>query len=157
MKLSLKNVLTTLAFAVLGLVATRPAAAQAINAPPGPNHSVSDLGTPATGLALLQSSSIVPSVRADGCRNEHEKPRYLYIWAGDQARTAPDFVSVIGFDEDSKDYGRVLKTVPVPTSGNEAHHMHLSADGNTLGCGGLLILLRGQDGIFFFDVSTPDN
>lgn len=90
-------------------------------------------------------------------KNEHKKARYLYIWAGDQARTAPDFLAVIGFDENKKTYGKVLKTVPAPTSGNEAHHMHLSADGNTLACGGLLSLLKGQDGIFFFDVSTPEN
>src|SRR5215510_221174 len=92
-----------------------------------------------------------------GGDSEHKKPRYLYIWAGDQARTAPDFVAVIGFDEDKNSYGQVLRTAPVPTSNNEAHHMHLSADGNILACGGLLSLLQGQDGIFFFDVSTPDN
>ena len=86
---------------------------------------------------------------------EHQEARYLYIWAGDQARTTPDFVSVIDFDEDSKHYGRVIRTVPGPNSGDEAHHMHLSADGNTLACGGLLSLLQGKDGIFFFDVSRP--
>src|SRR5262245_55095727 len=102
-------------------------------------------------LMLLAGSA--PS----GGDSEHKKPRYLYVWAGDQARTAPDFVAVIGFNEDSKDYGRVLRVAPVPTSGNEAHHMGLSADGNILACGGLLSLLKGQDGIFFFDVSTPDN
>jgi selenium-binding protein 1 len=37
--------------------------------------------------------------------------------------------------------------------GNEPHHCHLSADKNILACGGLLSLLRGQNGIFFFDVS----
>ena len=37
--------------------------------------------------------------------------------------------------------------------GNEAHHCHFSADHNILACGGLLSLLRGQNGIFFFDVS----
>jgi hypothetical protein len=35
--------------------------------------------------------------------------------------------------------------------------MHLSADGNILAAGGLLSLLKGQDSVFFFDVSTPDN
>ena len=83
--------------------------------------------------------------------------KYLYIWAGDQDRVSPDFISVIDFDETSRTYGKILKTAPVPTSGNEAHHMHLSADGKTLACGGLLSLLKGQDGIFFFDVSTPDD
>ncbi len=81
----------------------------------------------------------------------------LYIWTGDQARVAPDFLTVINFDEDSPDYGKIVKTVPVPTSGNEAHHCHLSADKRILACGGLLSLLRGQNGIFFFDVSDARN
>ena len=80
----------------------------------------------------------------------------LYIWAGDQARVSPDFLAVIDFDEGSQSYGKVVKTVPVPSpgaAGNEPHHCHLSADKNILACGGLLSLLRGQNGIFFFDVS----
>ena len=108
-------------------------------------------------LIGLFSLGLAGSVRADGGEIEHKKPRYLYIWAGDQARTAPDFVAVIGFDESKNTYGKVLKTVPVPTSGNEPHHIHLSADGNILACGGLLSLLQGQDSIFFFDVSMPEN
>src|SRR5262249_18826643 len=73
------------------------------------------------------------------------------------ARTAPDFVAVIDFNEDSKEDGRGLKVAPAPTSGNEAHHMHLSADGKILALGRPPRLLKGQDSIFFFDVSTPDN
>jgi hypothetical protein len=94
--------------------------------------------------------------------NEHEnrgKPaKTLYIWAGDQARSAPDFLAVVNFDEDSDQYGKVVRTIPIPPPGNignEPHHCHLSADKNTLACGGLLSLLRGQHGIFFFDVSEP--
>ncbi|MGH6801065.1 MAG: hypothetical protein ACRECZ_06590, partial [Methylocella sp.] len=82
----------------------------------------------------------------------------LYVWAGDQARVAPDFLTVIDFDEDSDHYGKVIKTVPLPplgNIGNEPHHCHLSRDKNILGCGGLLSLLSGQPGIFFFDVSRP--
>jgi len=89
---------------------------------------------------------------------EHKPPRTLYVWSGDQARTAPDFLAVIDFDEDSPRYGKVVTTVPVPgpgSSGNEPHHCHLSADKNILACGGLLALLRGQNSIFFFDVSRP--
>src|SRR3954452_848730 len=92
-------------------------------------------------------------------REDRGKPaKTLYVWAGDQARRAPDFLAVINFDEDSDDYGKVVRTVPIPPPGNvgnEPHHCHLSADKNTLACGGLLSLLRGQNGIFFFDVSSP--
>lgn len=40
-------------------------------------------------------------------------------------------------------------------SGNEFHHIGLSADGKTAACGGLLSALKGQDEVFFFDVSNP--
>lgn len=50
----------------------------------------------------------------------------------------------------------MLRTVPLPPPdnvGNEPHHCHLSADEKILACGGLLSVLSGQNGIFFFDVS----
>ncbi len=99
----------------------------------------------------------------DSKHDDHDDGRpekTLYIWAGDQARLAPDFLAVVNFDEDSDDYGKVIRTVPVPAPGNvgnEPHHCHLSADKNILACGGLLSLLRGQNGIFFFDVSDARN
>lgn len=88
------------------------------------------------------------------------KEKVLYIWAGDQAHRAPDFLAVIDFDEDSEDYGKVIKTVPLPPPGNvgnEAHHCHLNSTGKLLACGGLLSVLKGQNGIFFFDVSDAKN
>ena len=72
-------------------------------------------------------------------------PKTLYIWSGSQVRTAPAFLAVIDFDEESPRYGRVVKTVPIPPPydlGNEPHHCHLSADKNTLACGGLLSVSR---------------
>src|SRR5262245_64453828 len=89
-------------------------------------------------------------------QDEGNAAKTLYVWSGDQARKPPDFLAVIDFDEDSPRYGEVIRTVPVPgpgSSGNEPHHCHLSADQNILACGGLLALLRGQNSIFFFDVS----
>jgi selenium-binding protein 1 len=80
----------------------------------------------------------------------------LYVWASDQAHVAPDFLAVIDFDRRSSTYGKVLGTVPLPPPGNvgnEPHHCHTSADQNILACGGLLSLLKGQNGIFFFDIS----
>jgi selenium-binding protein 1 len=94
----------------------------------------------------------------DGHRGGKEKT--LYIWAGDQAHKAPDFLAVIDFDEESANYGKVIKTVPLPPPGNvgnEAHHCHLNSTGKILGCGGLLSVLKGQNGIFFFDVSDARN
>jgi selenium-binding protein 1 len=105
---------------------------------------------------LAMSASLFAAGEHDNHGNKPAKT--LYVWAGDQARRAPDFLAVINFDEDSNQYGKIIKTVPIPPPGNvgnEPHHCHLSADKNTLACGGLLSLLRGQNGIFFFDVSQP--
>ena len=107
-------------------------------------------------VVALASMTMAHDERRD--RDGQRAPDTLYVWAGDQARVAPDFLAVIDFDEDSPRYGRVISTVPVPapgSAGNEPHHCHLSADKNILACGGLLALLRGQNSIFFFDVSKP--
>jgi selenium-binding protein 1 len=108
------------------------------------------LGLSSGSLAEAHSSS-------DLDQDDHQREETLYIWAGDQERTRPDFLAVIDFDEHSHTYGRVLRTVPLPPPGNvgnEPHHCHLSADKNILACGGLLSVLSGQNGIFFFDVSN---
>src|SRR5439155_21731427 len=78
----------------------------------------------------------------------------------DQAGVVPDVLAVVDFDERSETYGKVIKTVPVPPPGNvgnEAHHCHLNSTGTVLGCGGLLSVLKGQNGIFFFDVTDATN
>jgi selenium-binding protein 1 len=89
---------------------------------------------------------------ADGAENT------LLVWGSDQAHIAPDFVSVVDFDRDSPGYGTVLRTVPLSgrsAVGNEPHHVGLSSDGRTMALGGLLSVLRGQDQVFFFDVTNP--
>jgi 56kDa selenium binding protein (SBP56) len=84
---------------------------------------------------------------------------YLYVWAGDAKRTAPDRLVAIDYDAHSPRYGSVVGTAEVPGPGgidNEPHHCGLSIDQHILACGGLLSVLRHQNGIFFFDVSHPD-
>jgi selenium-binding protein 1 len=84
----------------------------------------------------------------------------LYVWAGDQARSNPDFLAVVNFDEQSPKYGTIITTVPLSgagATGNEPHHVGLTQDGKILGAGGLLSVLKGQPEIFFFDVSDADS
>jgi hypothetical protein len=95
-----------------------------------------------------------PDSENDGDKRA-KRDKYLYVWAGDELGILPDFLAEIDFNEDSANYGEVTATVNAPTSGNEAHHCHISSDGNVILCGGLLSLLKDQDDIFFFDISKP--
>ena len=95
---------------------------------------------------------------ASALASDDDEPSYLFVCAGDQARTSPDFLAVINFTEDSRNYGKVIASVPFAApnaSGNEPHHIGLSQDKNIVACGGLLSVLKGQKEVFFFDVSDP--
>lgn len=99
---------------------------------------------------LLLAASVAGSAPAT------TKETVLFVWAGDQARTGADSLVVVDFDEGSSRYGKILNVTPLPApgaSGNEPHHVGLSSDGRIMACGGLLSVLKGQNEIFFFDVS----
>ena len=63
---------------------------------------------PVLGRTLLKAVFVVlvfagTSFAHDGGGREHHKKhraKTLYIWAGDQARVAPDFLAVIDFDRE---------------------------------------------------------
>jgi selenium-binding protein 1 len=117
----------------------------------------------AIALWLAMAAPAAPDGKKAGQERDSEgavrgPDKFLFVWAGDQARRAPDFLAVVDFDESSPNYGKVITTVPLPAagaSGNEPHHVGLSRDGRVLACGGLLSVLKGQKEIFFFDVSNP--
>jgi hypothetical protein len=117
----------------------------------------------AAALALLALATVGSIPGCTGGNSSNPAPAQentLLVWAGDQAHVAPDFVAVVDFDPASADYGKVLRTVPLSGAsalGNEPHHASLSHDGRTLALGGLLSVLRGQDQVFFFDVTDPRN
>lgn len=109
------------------------------------------------GLLAISGIALTPAALARSGR-EPSSEKYLFICAGDQARTAPDFLAVINFNEESRDYGKVIASVPFATpdaTGNEPHHIGISRDGRVVACGGLLSVLKGQKEVFFFDVSDP--
>jgi len=109
-------------------------------------------------LLALFVLGAVPFSMSDSATAKTVPERYLFVWTGDQARKASDFLAVVDFDESSAGYGKVITTVPVDKpgdTGNEPHHVGLSSDGKVLACGGLLSVLKGQKEVFFFDVSDP--
>lgn len=112
-----------------------------------------------TGLIAGVAVSSISAGPLAAAREPEDSAKYLFVCAGDQARTAPDFLAVLNFDEESPLYGQVVAKAPVlgpNATGNEFHHIGLSADGKTVACGGLLSVLKGQDEVFFFDVANPN-
>ena len=106
------------------------------------------------GVAALPTEVSLDETQGHG--GHGKEATTLYIWASDEAGVAPDFLAVIDFDRKSPNYGQVLRTVPLPppgNTGNEPHHCHTSADQTILACGGLLSVLKGQNDIFFFDIT----
>src|SRR5690349_5751261 len=115
---------------------------------PAPDIS-SPAAEPPTAVALDRGDD-------NGHSGHGKEATTLYVWASDQAGVAPDFLAVIDFDRKSPNYGDVLRTVPLPppgNTGNEPHHCHTSPDETILACGGLLSVLKGQNDIFFFDIT----
>src|SRR5262249_2485357 len=111
-----------------------------------------------SGGLLLAAAAVVWLTVPYAVSDDDDSNTYLFICAGDQARTSPDFLAVINFDQESRDYGKVIATVPFAApdaTGNEPHHSGLSSDGKVVACGGLLSALKGQKEIFFFNVSNP--
>jgi len=105
--------------------------------------------------AMALSLGLPGFARSD--TRESNELKYLFVCAGDQARKAPDFLAVLNFGQDSRNYGKVIATANFASpnaTGNEPHHIGISSDGRIVGCGGLLSILKGQKEVFFFDVST---
>jgi len=50
---------------------------------------------------------------------------YLFVWAGDDAKTSSDFLAVLDADPKSPHYGQVIASVPVPGHTGKPHHTEL--------------------------------
>ena len=66
-------------------------------------------------MVLLFAAKQPPSATSQGSP-------YLFVWAGDEARTASDFLAVIDANPASSTYGRVVRTVQVGMTGTMPHH-----------------------------------
>src|SRR3989454_12741282 len=68
-------------------------------------------------------------VLLSACARHPESPLftgepYLLVWAGDADRQSSDFLAVIDADPTSPSYGKVLRTYPVRSRGNEPHALN---------------------------------
>jgi hypothetical protein len=76
---------------------------------------------------------------------------YLYVWAGDSAKTASDFLAVINADPASPQYGTVLTTLSTGEVGTNPHHTEAEMPAN----GHLLANGFSAGRTYLFDLTTP--
>jgi hypothetical protein len=101
---------------------------------------------------MLLGALVVAGV---GCRSRPRSPvpaePYLAVWAGDVDRQHSDFLAIIDADPESSKYGRVLKTYPVRSRGNEPQLLNgeMRGDGRLFATGVL------GNRVFVFDLRQP--
>ena len=84
-------------------------------------------------------------------RFEADGEPYLLVWAGDDDRQQSDFLAVIDASWESRTYGKVLRTIPVRSAGNEPQDLNgeMRADRRVFATG----ILSGRT--FVFDLRDP--
>ena len=78
-------------------------------------------------------------------------PSYLYVWAGDSAKAASDFLAVINSDSTSPQYGAVITTLPTGELGANPHHTEAEMPANSH------LLANGFSAgrTYLFDLTAP--
>lgn len=79
-------------------------------------------------------------------------PSYLFLWAGDDAKTGSDFLAVVDADPASKRYGQVVASVAVPGLTGTPHHTEMEMPRG----GFLLANAFGSGRSLLFDLRTPE-
>ena len=59
-----------------------------------------------------------------------DKPKYVFVWAGDDAKRAQDFLAVFNADPASKQYGELVTTLSVPGEPGTPHHTEMEMPRN---------------------------
>ena len=90
-------------------------------------------------VRLARLLCIASFVAAAACRPAQAPPKgeYLFVWAGDSAEKASDFLAVIDASPASAKYGSVVTTLPTGAAGTHPHHTEaeMPADGHLLANG----------------------
>jgi hypothetical protein len=80
--------------------------------------------------------AVVALIGAAACSSERT-PSYLFVWAGDSANRASDFLAVIDATPSSPRYGSIVTSIPTGAVGTHPHHTEaeMPADGHLLANG----------------------
>lgn len=99
---------------------------------------------------LLLACVVAGCARGTG-ENDFSGETYLVVWAGDADRKDSDFLAIIDADWESRSYGKVLRTIPVKSKGNEPYGINTEQrfDRRVFTTG----LLTGRT--FVFDLRDP--
>ncbi len=86
-----------------------------------------------------------------GCHHGATPGKYLYVWAGDSAGKASDFLAVLDADPGSTGYGTMITSLPTGSAGTMPHHTEaeMPADGHLLANG----FVAGKT--WLFDLTEP--
>lgn len=100
---------------------------------------------------MRKSALAAVLVAAAACSRAAPSDQYLYVWAGDSAAKASDFLAVIDANPVSPKYGSILTSLPTGTAGTHPHHTEaeMSADHHLLANG----FHSGQT--WLFDLTDP--
>ena len=89
---------------------------------------------------------------AAACNRAAPPDQYLFVWAGDSAAKASDFLAVINANPASPKYGSVVASLPTGTAGTHPHHTEaeMPADHHLLANG----FHAGRS--WLFDLTEPE-
>ena len=73
---------------------------------------------------------VVALIASAACRPAPTPGTYLYLWAGDTAGQASDFIAVIDANPASAQYGTVLNSLPTGMAGTHPHHTEAEMPAN---------------------------
>ncbi|KAJ3037850.1 hypothetical protein HDV00_001265 [Rhizophlyctis rosea] len=136
----------------LACTALFAAASVFVNARPTPDVTQAGFLGILPGTPIVPINEILTPPKDIAFNRPNLKPKKLiYTWTGADDRTHKDFLATFSGDDDT--FGTLIDVTTVPTSGNEPHHIGITADGNTIVGGGLLSLLKAQDTAYYFDVT----
>jgi hypothetical protein len=76
---------------------------------------------------------------------------YVFLWAGDSAGTASDFLAVVDADPASRQYGSIVASIATGVAGSHPHHTELEMPAN----GHLLANAFHAGRTWLFDLTTP--
>ena len=85
------------------------------------------------------------------CQQRPATGAYLFLWAGDSAGKASDFLAVIDANPSSRRYGAVVTSLPTGTAGTHPHHTEAEMPTNNH----LLANGFGAGRSWLFDLSRP--